>query len=105
MRQHRGWWIGLCTAVFWLGVSAAAHGGQWYWVREAPAARGAETAAACPAAPRHRCVRPAERPPSGTQFGVQEFPWGRFGASSFASPAAHSNYHDHSCQWEFQRAD
>jgi hypothetical protein len=105
MRQHRGWRIGLGTALFWLGVSAIAHGGQWYWVREASVPRGPDTVSACPVGPLHRCLRPAERPQAGTHFGVQEFPWGYFGASSFASPAAHQNYHADSCQWEFQRAD
>ena len=104
MRHSHAVKILLGSAVLVLGMSAGARAGDWCLWRRPLGTSGTETAAR-PVVCRHGPASPSADAGRGTQFGVQEFPWGYFGAVPCRAYAYHQTYYDEPIRGTTQRAD
>ena len=96
--------VGWALFVLMLGLSAGARAGEWCFLRR-PAQQSNPETAARPKTFLHGPAHPSADAGPGTHFGVQEFPWGYFGAVPCCATAFHQSYYGEPIRYSLQRAD
>ena len=104
MSRRHGWRSLLAAVLLMLPGPSISFAGDWFafW-KPGPQA----TPAAPPAqrlGPRAEPLRPGSSY-SGTAFGVQEYPWGYFGAKSCTTASYHRDYSGYGYEWSVRRSD